>query len=164
MPGSCRAPYGPLGSFLAPLRCWRIQVPSFGQPGRTDRHPEDAGGPLVITSGSGVGVGQLGEHECIAPAGLLRALGMDGFGLDEATACPRLTHILGNRVGAHDALSTFGVEPVEGTKEIVAAEVRAKAIDVAVASQSHEGSRDRLEKTPRCGHCEIRFRLIPMRG
>src|SRR4029079_3358558 len=77
MPGSCRAPYGPLGSFLAPLRCWRIQVPSFGQPGRTDRHPEDAGGPLVITSGSGVGVGQLGEHECIAPAGLLRALGMD---------------------------------------------------------------------------------------
>jgi hypothetical protein len=25
-------------------RCWRVQMPSFGQPGRTARHPEDAGG------------------------------------------------------------------------------------------------------------------------
>jgi hypothetical protein len=24
--------------------CWRIEVPSFRQPGRTDRHPENAGG------------------------------------------------------------------------------------------------------------------------
>ena len=36
---------------------WRIQVPSFGQPGRTDRHPEDARGLLVIASRSDVGIG-----------------------------------------------------------------------------------------------------------
>ena len=29
---------------------WRIQVTSFGQPGRTDCHPEDASGLLVIAS------------------------------------------------------------------------------------------------------------------
>jgi hypothetical protein len=59
---------------------WRIQVASFGQPGRTDRHPEDASGLLVIASRPDVGVGQLGAHDWITPAGLLRALGMDGFG------------------------------------------------------------------------------------
>ena len=37
---------------------WRIQVTSFGQPGRTDRHPEDASGLLVIASRPDVGVGQ----------------------------------------------------------------------------------------------------------
>jgi hypothetical protein len=35
---------------------WRIQVPSFGQPGRTDCHPEDAGGVLVIASRPDAGV------------------------------------------------------------------------------------------------------------
>ena len=53
------------------VRCWRIQVPSFGQPGRTDRHPEDAGGLLVIASCPDVGVGQFGAHDWITPAGLL---------------------------------------------------------------------------------------------
>jgi hypothetical protein len=74
------------------VRCCRIEVPSFGQAGRTDRHPEDARGLLVIASGSDVGVRQLGQHDWIAPAGLLRALGMDGFGLDQAMRCPRLAH------------------------------------------------------------------------
>ena len=54
---------------------WRIQVTSFGQPGRTDCHPEDASGLLVIASCPEVGVGQSGAHDWITPAGLLRALG-----------------------------------------------------------------------------------------
>ena len=136
-------------------RCWRIQVPSFGQPGRTDRHPKDAGGLLVIATCSEVGVRQLGEHDWITPAGLLRALGMDGFGLGQTMACPGLAHPFRHRVGAHDALPTFWVEPFESVQEIVAPKIGAKAVDVAVACQSHEGSRDRLEKTFRCGHCKL---------
>jgi hypothetical protein len=37
---------------------WRIQVTSFGQPGRTDRHPEDAGSLLVVASCPDEGVGR----------------------------------------------------------------------------------------------------------
>ena len=50
---------------------WRIQVPSFGQPGRTDRHAEDASGLLVIASRPDVGVGQFGAHDWITPTGRL---------------------------------------------------------------------------------------------
>ena len=55
----------------------RIQVTSFGEPDRTDRHPEDASGLLVIASRLDVGVGQPAAHDWTIPAGLLRALGMD---------------------------------------------------------------------------------------
>jgi hypothetical protein len=46
---------------------WRMQVPSFGQPGRTDRHAEDASGLLVIASR----LGEFGAHDWITPAGRL---------------------------------------------------------------------------------------------
>jgi hypothetical protein len=36
---------------------WRIQVTSFGQPGRTEGHPEDASGLLVIASRPDVAFG-----------------------------------------------------------------------------------------------------------
>ena len=49
--------------------------------------PEDAGGLLVIASRPDVGVGEFGALDWITPAGLLRALGMDGFGLDQAIGC-----------------------------------------------------------------------------
>ena len=114
-------------------RSWQIQMPSFGQPGRTDRHPENAGGLLVIASRSDVGVGQLGQHDWIAPAGLLRALSMDGFGLDQAMKRPRFR----GRMGAHDALTAFRVEAVEGVPEGVAAELGAKALHVSRSGQLH---------------------------
>jgi hypothetical protein len=50
---------------------WRIQVPSFGQPGQTDRHAEDASGLLVIASCPDLGIGEFGAHDWITPAGCL---------------------------------------------------------------------------------------------
>ena len=58
---------------MVPFR--RIQVPSFGQPGRTDRHPEDARGLLVIASGTDVRIGQLGEHDWKEQDGLTSQIG-----------------------------------------------------------------------------------------
>ena len=78
----------------------RIQVTSFGEPDRTDRHPEDAGGLLVIASRPDVGVGQFGAHNWITPAGLLRALGMDGFGLCQPIRRIRFTQCFRRGHGA----------------------------------------------------------------
>jgi hypothetical protein len=139
----------------------RIQVPSFGQPGRTDRHPEDARGLIVIASGTDVRIGQLGQHDGIAPPCLPSALGMDGFGLDEAMPCPRLAHSFRGRVRAHDTLAALRVEAMEGMRERVAAEVGAKALHVTRARQSPESGCDRLETTSRRGHRYVRLRSVP---
>ena len=66
------------------IGCRCTQMSPFRQPGRTKAHPENAGGLFVIASGPSVRVGQFGAHHGIAPADLLRSLGVDGFGLDQA--------------------------------------------------------------------------------
>ena len=117
----------------------------FWPAGPTDRHAEDASGLLVIASRPKVGVGQFGAHDWITPVGLLRALGVDGLGLDQAMGCPCLTHSFRRGVGTHGTLPTTRVEAAEGRKEGVAANVGPEALDVALAAQSLEGGRDRLE-------------------
>ena len=124
---------------MVPFR--RSQVPSFGQPGRTDRHPEDARGLIVIASGTDVRIGQLGQHDGIAPPCLLSALGMDGFGLCQPIRRIRFTQGFGLRVGAHGTQSALRVEPAEGGQEGFAAKVGAEALDVAVAGKPLERNR-----------------------
>jgi len=48
---------GPIVDFLALIDFWRIQVQSFGQPGRTARPPENEGGLLVIAYCPDIGDG-----------------------------------------------------------------------------------------------------------
>ena len=96
---------------------WRIQVTSFGQPGRTDGHPEDASGLLVVASRPDVGAGQSGAHDWMTPAGLLCALGMDRFGLCQPIRRIRFTQCLRGRARPHSALPAFRVEPAEGGQE-----------------------------------------------
>ena len=134
------------------VRSWRIQVPSFGQPGRTDRHPEDAGSLLVVASSPSVRVGQFGAHDEIAPADLLRSLGVDGFGLDQAMGRFRLAQNLRPRIRAQSTLPALRVEPVKGCQEGVAANVGAEPLDVPVAGQALEGGRDYPEAASRRGH------------
>jgi len=47
-PESSEALYGPLGGILAMVRCWRIRMSPFGQPGRTLRHPSALSWSLPI--------------------------------------------------------------------------------------------------------------------
>ena len=127
------------------IGCCRTQVPSLRQPGRTNGHPEDAGGLLVIASRSDVSVGQFGAHDWIAPAGLLGALGVNGFGFDQASGRHRFAQCFRRRVRAHRTPPALRIEPPERGHECIAANVGAEGLDVAVAGQSLEGGRNRLE-------------------
>ena len=109
------------------IGCRCTQMSPFRQPGRTKGHAEDAGGLFVIASSPSVRVGQFGAHHWIAPVDLLRPLGVDGFGLDQAMGRVRLTQSLRPCGCAHSTLPALRVEPVKGCQERVAANVGAEA-------------------------------------
>ena len=99
------------------VHCWRIQVPSFGQPGRTDRHPEDASGILIIASRPDVGVGQFGAHHGVAPSEPVRSLGVDELGRDQTVRCFLFTKVSALAYARIKLCRRSGASPLKAVKK-----------------------------------------------
>src|SRR5262249_2079222 len=96
-------------------------------------------------------------HHRVAPIRLMGPLGVDRPGLHQWSGCLGLAQGLSPRIGAHDALPPTGIETVEGRKKPIAANISAKALDIALAGQPREGPCEHLKTASRCRHRKVPF-------